>query len=256
MTSADEPNEETSTTAMVNLAGLIKSQPSPGASSLPAESLSPPENPDGGLLAPHTNPGLTKSHQDHLDDFLAITNPDFWANLDGLSPSQAAALSVGIDPDSLERLKDLQWADQMGEEEPEFDLGDKHARFSENLRTIQAAITVDALPLVNNLIPRKDLYPWLKTKGLFEPAQAGPQTNNVIDVFLESFLGADYQDYARLKLAILGAKRYATGQAKKQPEVVEYLGEVMGVGAGQSKEAREKIAYVAQPDSRGRPGRR
>lgn len=155
-----------------------------------------------------------------------------------------------------ERLKDLQWDDQMGEEEPEFNLGDKKERFYENLRTIGTAIKVGTLPLVNDLIPQKGLYPWLKTKGLFDPAQAGPQTHNVIDVFLEPFLGADYQDYTRLKLAILGAKRYATGEAKSQPEVAEFLGEVTGVGAGQSVEARQKMAYVAQPDSRGRPGRR
>ena len=163
---------------------------------------------------------------------------------------------MGIDPDSLERLKDLQLDDQMGEEEPKFNLGDKHDRFYENLRLIRAAIDVGTLPLIKGLIPQKDLYPWLQTKGLFDPAQAGPATNDVIDVFLEAFLGPDYQDYARLKLAILGAKQYATGQPKSQPEVAKYLAGVTGVNSKQSEEARTKIAYVAQPDSRRRGGRR
>ena len=77
-----------------------------------------------------------------------------------------------------------------------------------------------------------------------------------IDVFLQSFLGPNYQDYPRLKLAILGAKQYATGQVKTQPEVVEYFTTVTGNGQAQSREAKSRIAYVAQPDSRGRPGRR
>ena len=257
MTSADEPDEEeTPTRAMTNLAAPIKPQPSPGASSLPAEPLLAREDPDGALSAADTDPDATKSHQDHLDDFLAITNPNFWAHLDGLTPSQAAALSVRIDPDSLEHLKDLQLNDQMGEEEPTFGLGDKHDRFYENLRLIKTAINVGTLSLINGLIPQKDLYPWLETKGLFDPAQAVTETSDVIDVFLEGFLGPDYQDYARLKLAILGAKQYATGQAKTQPEVVRYLAQVTGVNSRQSEEARTKIAYVAQPGRRGQPGRR
>ena len=77
-----------------------------------------------------------------------------------------------------------------------------------------------------------------------------------IDVFLQSFLGPDYQDYPRLKLAILGAKQYATDQVKTQPEVVEYFTTVTGNGQARSREAKSRIAYVAQPDSRGRPGRR
>lgn len=89
------------------------------------------------------------------------------------------------------------------------------------------------------------------------PLHQAPQTPvPSIDASLKSFLGADYQDYARLKLAILGAKQYATGEAKSQPEVATYLAGVTGVNSKQSKEARTKIAYVAQPDSRQRPGRR
>lgn len=223
---------------------------------LPAEFLLVSVDPEDISLTADTNSDATKGHQDSLDDFLVITNPNFWANLDGLTPFQAAALSVGIDPDSLEHLKDLQLADQMGEEEPEFNLGDKHDRFYANLRLIKAAINVRTLPFIKGLIPQKDLYPWLKTKGLFDPAQAVIAKNDVIDVFLRDFLGADYKDYARLKLAILGAKQYATGEVKTQPEVVKYLAEVTGVNSRQSVDARTKIAYVAQPDSKGHPGRR
>ena len=89
------------------------------------------------------------------------------------------------------------------------------------------------------------------------PLHQAPQTPvPSIDASLKSFLGADYQDYARLKLAILGAKQYATGEVKTQPEVVKYLAEVTGVNSRQYVDARTKIAYVAQPDSKGHPGRR
>lgn len=218
-----------------------------------------PDSDEGAPIAagpeedPHPVPAQ-KNHQEHLDDFLVIVQPGFWSNLDGLTPDQAAALSVGIDPDSLEMLIDLQRQDQMGEDVLEINFGEKQDSFNNNLRLIRAAIQVGALPLINGFIPSEPLYSWLKTKGLLDPSHAGVQTSNVIDVFLESFLGEDYQDYARLKLALLGAKQYATGEAKKQPDVVAFLAEATGVET--SDEARQKIAYVSQPDKKGRPGRR
>ena len=61
-----------------------------------------------------------------------------------------------------------------------------------------------------------------------------------IDVFLRDFLGADYQDYARLKLAILGAKQYATGQVKTQPEVVTRYLSYRGTNGGHKEETRKR----------------
>jgi len=157
---------------------------------------------------------------------------------------------------SLETLKELQLADQVGEEEIEFNFGEKQELFRENRRLIEVAIEVGALPLINGFIPREQLYAWLETKGLFDLSHMGIQTSNVIDVFLQSFLGDNYQDYTRLKLAILGAKRYATGEARTQPEVVAFLEEEMRIRPGESLDARQRIAYVSQPDTRTRPGRR
>ena len=198
------------------------------------------------------------TQQDRLDDFLAIVNPDFWANLDGLTIDQAAVLSVGIDPNQLDSLRELQRNDQMDEEEPIIEFGSKQSLYYQNKALIETAISVGALHLVNEFLPYQEFHAWAKTKGLSLPTTppVAPQTNDAIDVFLRDFLGADYQDYARLKLAILGAKQYATGQVKTQPEVVEYFTTVTGTSQTQSREAKEKIAYVAQSDSRGRPGRR
>ena len=198
------------------------------------------------------------TQQDHFDDFLAIVNPHFWANLDGLTIDQAAALSVGIDPNQLDSLRELQCNDQMDEEEPIFDFGGKQSLYYQNKALIETAISVGALHLVNEFLPYQEFHAWAKTKGLSLPTTppVAPQANDAIDVFLRDFLGADYQDYARLKLAILGAKQYATGQVKTQPEAVEYFTTVTGTSQTQSREAKEKIAYVAQSDSRGRPGRR
>ena len=72
------------------------------------------------------------TQQDHFDDFLAIGNPHFWANLDGLTIDQAAALSVGIDPEGLNGLRDLQRSDQMDEEEPVISFGDKQDKYYQN----------------------------------------------------------------------------------------------------------------------------
>lgn len=199
------------------------------------------------------------TQQDHFDDFLAIDDPHFWANLDGLTIDEAAALSVGIDPEGLNRLRDLQRSDQMDEEEePIINFGAKQRLYYQNKALIETAIRVGALHLVSGLLPYQKLHAWATTKGLSLPntPPVAPQANDAIDVFLRDFLGADYQDYARLKLAILGAKQYATGQVKTQPEVVEYFTTVTGTSQTQSREAKEKIAYVAQSDSRGRPGRR
>ena len=207
----------------------------------------------------HTDPGASKmTQQDHIDDFLTIANPNFWANLDGLTIDQAAALSAGIDPEGLSRLRDLQRSDQMDEEEPIINFGAKQDRYYQNKALIETAISVGALHLVNELLPYQEFHAWATTKGLSLPTTppVAPQANDAIDVFLRDFLGANYQDYARLKLAILGAKQYATGQVKTQLEVVEYFTTVTGNGQAQSREAKEKIAYVAQSDSRGRPGRR
>ncbi|MHB1529308.1 MAG: hypothetical protein ACYCXT_07750 [Acidiferrobacteraceae bacterium] len=209
--------------------------------------------PDRGVTAPTRT---QKSHREHLDYFLVIDTPGFWSKLDGLTSYQAAALSVGIDPDGLEMLIDLQRQDQAGEAHVEIHFGEKQVPFRENRRLIDTAIQVGTLPLINGLIPHKEFYPWLATKGLFDPRHAENQTSNVIDVFLKSFLGEDYQDYTRLKLAIRGAKRYATGEAKKQPDVVEFLAEVMGIQPGEFLEARQNIAYVSQPKKRSRLGRR
>ena len=187
---------------------------------------------------------------------MQIDDPHFWTHMEGFTPERAAALAARIDPKRLDQLKDLQITDQPDEEQIEFHYGAKHDEYIKARELIDIAVTAGALPLVGGLILADDLYPWLEQRGLFDPRQLGPQTSHVIDVFLESFLGTAYQDYARLKLAILGAKRYATGEAKTQPEVVEYLGEEMGVGAGEFVVARKKIAYVSQPDSRGVPGRR
>ncbi len=198
------------------------------------------------------------TQQDHFDDFLAIGNPHFWANLDGLTIDQAAALSVGIDPEGLNGLRDLQRSDQMDEEEPVISFGDKQDKYYQNRDLIETALRLGALHLVSGLLPYREFHAWAKTKGLSLPntPPVAPQTNDAIDVFLRDFLGADYQDYARLKLAILGAKQYATGQVKTQPEAVRYLSQTAGTGLDQSQNAKDKIAYVAQPDSRGRPGRR
>jgi hypothetical protein len=198
------------------------------------------------------------TQQDRFDDFLTIVNPHFWANLDGLTIDQAAALSVGIDPNQLDSLRELQCNDQMDEEEPIFDFGGKQSLYYQNKALIETAISVGALHLVNEFLPYQEFHAWAKTKGLSLPTTppVAPQANDAIDVFLRDFLGADYQDYARLKLAILGAKQYATGQVKTQPEAVEYFTTVTGTSQTQSREAKEKIAYVAQSDSRGRPGRR
>ena len=198
------------------------------------------------------------TQQDHIDDFLTIVNPNFWANLDGLTIDQAAALSVGIDPDQLDMLRELQRSDQMDEEEePVINFGAKQSLYYQNKDLIKTAIRVGALHLVSGLLPYQKFHAWATTKGLSLPntPSVAPQANDAIDVFLRDFLGADYQDYPRLKLAILGAKQYATGQVKTQQEVVEYLTTVTGNGQARSEEAKEKIAYVAQPDSRGRPGR-
>ena len=169
------------------------------------------------------------TQQDHFDDFLAIDDPHFWANLDGLTIDEAAALSVGIDPEGLNRLRDLQRSDQMDEEEePIINFGAKQRLYYQNKALIETAIRVGALHLVSGLLPYQKLHAWATTKGLSLPntPSVAPQANDAIDVFLRDFLGADYQDYPRLKLAILGAKQYATGQVKTQPEVVTPLPEL------------------------------
>jgi hypothetical protein len=194
--------------------------------------------------------------QGRVDDFLAIRNPRFWANLDGLTVERAAALSVGIDPDGLDLLRDIQLSDQSGEEEVSLDFGDKQARYEESSTLIRTAITVGTLRTVNGLIPREDFRIWAQKKNLLLPSQSADHANDAVDVFLRDFLGATYQDFPRLKLAILAAREYAAGRVKTQPEAIQYLAEETGTSPTQSEVAKSQIVYVAQPDSRGRPGRR
>ncbi|MDA8118812.1 MAG: hypothetical protein M0Z85_01905 [Gammaproteobacteria bacterium] len=194
--------------------------------------------------------------QDRVDDFLAIGDTRFWADLDGLTVEQAAALSVGIDPGHLEKLQELQINDQMGEEEPTFDFGNKQDLYLRNLTLITTAIKVRKLRIANGLISREDFEIWAKTKGLSLPSQNAVHANAPVDIFLRDFLGADYQDYARLKSAILAARECATGRLRKQPEVYQYLAEETGISPNRSKAAKKHIAYVAQPNSWSRPGRR
>ena len=218
--------------------------------------MTAPDEHDPAAAPADSDPARRPAHEEWIDDFLQIRDPDFWTIIANVTPKEAAAVITGIDPEQLEELKDHQIENQPGEEQIEFNYGSKHGSYRRNLRLIEAAVSVGELPLVEGRIPRTILYPWAKTRGLFDPAQAGPETYNVIDVFLESFLGANYQDYTRLKLAILGAKKYATGEAVNQQEVMDYLEEVAEGKEPGSERARKKIAYVAQPDSMARPGRR
>jgi hypothetical protein len=71
---------------------------------------------------------------------------------------------TGIDPKRLEKLKDYQIEDQPDEEQIEFNYRTKHERYSQNLESIDAAVSFGALPLVKGLIPRENLYAWMKTK--------------------------------------------------------------------------------------------
>ena len=218
--------------------------------------MTAPDEHDPAAAPADSDPARRPAHEEWIDDFLEIRDPDFWTTIASVTPKEGAAVITGIDPEQLEELKEHQIENRPDEEQIEFNYGSKHGSYRRNLTLIEAAVSVGELPLVDGRIPRTILYPWAKTRGLFDPAQAGPETYNVIDVFLESFLGANYQDYTRLKLAILGAKRFATGGSVKQPDVIKYLEEIAEGNRAESNEARKHIAYVAQPDSMALPGRR